>query len=233
LEALGYELDEEAEYPGAALFHGNTFEIFPAGALGPYRVEHSDQLIQRIVAVDPGEHDTVSETKDLLIDPMSERLALEGKRRPRLSLIDYCGRAQWIADAEVPAHADSWLSTIEEAGGRTEAERDYLGRADWKKLTKRISILPRRATFKGTPDFSKMTSPRKALPAFEVRDSGSRLIFVASVEEDLRAMERMGGVKTERYADWDQVKNGRSAEGALLADFDAGFVDSGASLSPS
>ena len=39
IEELGYDLDEEAEYPGAALFHGATFEIFPAGALGPYRIE--------------------------------------------------------------------------------------------------------------------------------------------------------------------------------------------------
>lgn len=28
-EALGYELDEDARYPGDALFHGQTFEIFP------------------------------------------------------------------------------------------------------------------------------------------------------------------------------------------------------------
>ena len=33
IEELGYDLDEEAEYPGAALFHGATSEIFPAGAL--------------------------------------------------------------------------------------------------------------------------------------------------------------------------------------------------------
>ena len=31
MEELGYDLDEEAEYPGTVLFHGATFEIFPAG----------------------------------------------------------------------------------------------------------------------------------------------------------------------------------------------------------
>jgi len=36
LEALGYDLEEEAEVPGTALFHGKTFEIFPAGALNPF-----------------------------------------------------------------------------------------------------------------------------------------------------------------------------------------------------
>src|SRR4029077_18790625 len=46
LGGLRYDLDEAAEYPGTALFHGNTFEIFPAGALGPYRIEHSSDAIR-------------------------------------------------------------------------------------------------------------------------------------------------------------------------------------------
>lgn len=47
LAALGYDLDEEAEYPGTALFHGKTFEVFPAGALGPFRIEHSGKAIRK------------------------------------------------------------------------------------------------------------------------------------------------------------------------------------------
>jgi transcription-repair coupling factor (superfamily II helicase) len=227
LEALGYDLDEEAEYPGTALFHGKTFEIFPAGALGPFRIEHSGGAIHRIVAVDPGEHDVVFEAEELLIDPMSERLALGGKQRATLS--DYCDRARWIADAGVPGHAESWLSTIEEAAGRREAEREYLGRGDWKRLAKRMSVLPRKVGFRATPDFSKIASPKKALRAFvaETQRAGSRLLFVAAVEDDLRLMERMSGIKAERFADWDEAMEGRSREGAVLADFDAGFVGAG------
>ena len=229
LEALGYDLDEEAEYPGTALFHGKTFEIFPAGALGPFRIEHSGGAIHRIVAVDPGEHDVVFEAEELLIDPMSERLALGGKREQRATLSDYCDRARWIADAGVPGHAESWLSTIEEAAGRKEAEREYLGRGDWKRLAKRVSVLPRNAGFRATPDFSKIASPKKALRAFvaETQRAGSRLLFVAAVEDDLRLMERMSGIKAERFADWDEATEGRSREGAVLADFDAGFVGAG------
>jgi len=229
LEALGYDLDEEAEYPGTALFHGKTFEIFPAGALGPFRIEHSGGAIHRIVAVDPGEHDVVFEAEELLIDPMSERLALGGKREQRATLSDYCDRARWIADAGVPGHAESWLSTIEEAAGRREAEREYLGRGDWKRLAKRVSVLPRNAGFRATPDFSKIASPKKALRAFvaETQRAGSRLLFVAAVEDDLRLMERMSGIKAERFADWDEATEGRSREGAVLADFDAGFVGAG------
>ncbi|MEY9922052.1 hypothetical protein ABIF99_008367 [Bradyrhizobium japonicum] len=133
LEALGYDLDEEAEYPGGVLFHGKTFEVFPAGGLGPFRIEHSDGVIRKIVAVDPVEHEVVYETRELLIDPMSEQIALGGKRGQRATLPDYCARARWIVDAGVPGHADIWLGTIEEAAGRRDAEREYLGRADWKR----------------------------------------------------------------------------------------------------
>jgi transcription-repair coupling factor (superfamily II helicase) len=228
LEALGYDLDEEADYPGGALFHGKTFEIFPAGALGPFRVEHSGQVIIRIVAFDPIEHDDVSETKELLIDPMSEQLAF-GNKQKRSNLFDYCGRAKWIADAGVSAHADSWLNTIEEAGGPTERERGYLGRRDWKQRTKRMNVLSRKAPFTATPDFSKVASPRKALRTFvdATRRAGSRLMFVAAQEEDLRAMERMSGVKAERFSDWSVATAGRNREAAFLADFDAGFVEPG------
>jgi transcription-repair coupling factor (superfamily II helicase) len=226
LEALGYDLDEEAEYPGTALFHGKTFEIFPAGALGPFRVEHSDDVIRRIVSVNPGEHDVVSDAKELLVDPMSERLALQGKRGERATLLDYCDRARWIADAGIAGHAESWLNTIEEAAGRKEVEREYLSQGDWKKLAMRMSVLPRKGAFTGTPDFSMMASPRKALRAFikDTQRAGSRLVFVAAVDDDLRAMERIGGIKAERFTDWDETRTKRSREGAFLADFDAGFV---------
>jgi transcription-repair coupling factor (superfamily II helicase) len=226
LEGLGYDLEDEPDYPGGALFHGQTFEIFPAGALGPFRIEHSGRAISRIVAFDPKEHDMIFETEELLVDPMSERLALAGKRGKRSTVFEYCRRAKWIADAGVPLHADGWLSTIEEAAGRAEREREYLGRRDWKQATKGMKVLPRTAPFQSTPEFSKLTSSRKALRAFveETRGAGSRLIFVAAQEEDLRAMERMSGVGTERLADWNEVTSGRKREVALLADLDAGFV---------
>jgi transcription-repair coupling factor (superfamily II helicase) len=228
LESLGYDLDEEADYPGGALFHGKTFEIFPAGALGPFRVEHSGRVILRILAFDPIEHDDVSETKELLIDPMSERLAF-GNKQKRSTMFDYCSRAKWISDAGVPAHADSWLSTIEEATARTDRERGYLGRREWKQRTKRMNVLSQKASFTPTPDFSKVVSPRKALRAFvdDTQRAGSRLMFVAAQEEDLRAMERMSGVRAERFSDWSEATAGRNREAGLLADFDAGFVEPG------
>lgn len=226
LESLGYDLDDEPDYPGGALFHGQTFEIFPAGALGPFRVEHSGRAIRRIVAFDPKEHDIIFETRELLVDPMSERLAIAGARAKRATLFDYCSKAKWIADAGVSVHADAWLSTIEEAAGRADREREYLTRPDWKQGTRGMKVLPRTAPFQPTPEFSKLTSTRKVLRAFveDVRRAGSRLILVAAQEEDLRTMERMSGVRTERVANWDEAESARHRDAALLADLDAGFV---------
>jgi transcription-repair coupling factor (superfamily II helicase) len=226
LKALGYDVDDEADYPGGALFHGQTFEIFPAGALGPFRIEHSGREIRRIVAVDPVEQNVLFETKELLLDPMSERLAFGSRRGQRSTLFDYCKRAKWIADAGVPTHADIWLSTIEDAADRADREREYLGRREWKQAIKRIKVLPQKAAFCPTPDFSKITSPRKVFRAFvdETRRVGSRMVFVAAHEDDLRVMERMSGIKAQRFADWSVATAGRTREAAFIADFDTGFV---------
>ncbi len=228
-EDLGYDLEQEADYPGAVLFHGKTFEIFPAGALGPFRIEHDGDTIEKIVAVDPGEHDALSEVKELLIDPMSERVAFDRKGHRRALLTDYCGRAHWIADFEVPARADSWLNTIEQAVGLKEAEHEYMGRAEWNKVLKQVTLLPCQAAYEATPDFCKSGTPGKDLRSFvaETRRTGARLLLVAAVEEDLRKMERMAAVKAERYSEWETAARSRSNEGAVLADFDAGFVVSG------
>jgi transcription-repair coupling factor (superfamily II helicase) len=64
---------------------------------------------------------------------------------------DYCERARGIADAGVPEHADSWLSTIEEAASRKEAGREYLGRAEWKKLLMRVSVPASQGLVRGHP----------------------------------------------------------------------------------
>ena len=117
-------------------------------------------------------------------------------------------------------------TTIEEAAGRAEREREYLARRDWKQLSKGMKVLPRTAPFRPIPEFSKLTSSRKALRAFveETRRAGSRLILAAAHEDDLRGMERMSGVKAERCDDWDEAARGRGGEAVLLADLDAGFV---------
>lgn len=225
-ESLGYDLDDSPDYPGGALFHGNTFEIFPAGARGPIRVEHSAGRIGRIAAFNPLNQEVISELKELQIDPMSERLAFKERARNKASLFEYCTRAKWVADAEVSKHADTWLSTIEDAAPRAERDRAYVSRREWDQAAKRIALLSPTAPYRATPEFFKEAAPRKALRAYveEAQRGDARVVFAAAAEADLRLMERMSGVKAECAADWAQATARGRREAALLAGFDAGFV---------
>lgn len=224
--ALGYDLDDSPDYPGGMLFHGNTFEIFPAGARGPFRVEHSGGRIRRIAAFNPLNQEVISELKQLQIDPMSERLAFKERARNKATLFDYCTRAKWIADAEVPKHADTWLSTIEDAASRAERDRAYVSRREWDQAAKSIALLSTTAPYRATPEFFKEAAPRKTLRAFveEAQRRDARLVFAAAVEADLRLMAAMSGVKAECAADWAQATARGRRETALLAGFDAGFI---------
>ena len=60
-----------------------------------------------------------------------------------------------------------------------------------------------------------------------IRQPVEEAVEVLEVEDDLRAMERMSGVRAERFSNWDEAAEARRREGALLADFDAGFLAPG------
>ncbi|NPU66396.1 DEAD/DEAH box helicase [Bradyrhizobium sp. 83012] len=224
--ALGYDLNDSPDYPGGVLFHGNTFEIFPAGGRGPFRVEHSGGRIRRIAAFNPLDQEVISELKELQIDPMSERAAFKQRARNKSNMFEYCARAKWIADADVPKHADTWLGTIEDAAPRAERDRAYVSRREWDLALKRIALLTPTGPYQGTPEFFKEAAPRKALRAFieDVRHGDARIVFAAAVEADLRLMAGMSGVKADRAADWAQATARGRREASLLAGFDAGFV---------
>ncbi len=69
-----------------------------------------------------------------------------------------------------------------------------------------MSVLPRKGGLhQPRRIFRRLRASRKALRAFvaDTQRAGSRLLFVAAVEDDLRAMERMSGIRAERVADWD------------------------------
>jgi transcription-repair coupling factor (superfamily II helicase) len=225
LEGLGYDPEDTPDYPGGVLFNGQTFEIFPAGALSPYRVEMSQGKIRRIASYNPVGQEIVSEVEELVIDPMSERLAHK-KRTKQATLLDYCAGAEWIADAGVSAKAEGWLGRIDEAGSATDIQREYLDRKDWSLAAKRMRVLPLKAPYDAPPDFSKLPSPGKSLRTYvsKAQKDGARLVFVSAHDDDLRSMERMSGVRLEPSSDWRTAIGGRAGNAAVSADFDRGFV---------
>ena len=73
LAASGYDPEEPPDYPGGVLFHGQTTELFPAGALGSVRIHHPDGIISAIHFFDPVRQDEIAAVEALVIDRMSER----------------------------------------------------------------------------------------------------------------------------------------------------------------
>ncbi len=59
LRRTGYGLDMLVDEPGEAAVHGHVVDIFPAGALGPVRIEHEDGRVTRIDSYDPATQRTL------------------------------------------------------------------------------------------------------------------------------------------------------------------------------
>jgi transcription-repair coupling factor (superfamily II helicase) len=233
LAGAGYEINESADYPGGALFHGNAIEIFPAGGLGPVRIEQSEGAIRSIHAFDPVLQIPLSEIDELVIDPMSERLTRGTRHRVDSSkslgtVFEYAPFATLIADAGVPSRAQKWLETIEDAaGGDPETQRaEFMTAREWQEATERMEVLPGDASRPTVPNFSTHPSPRAALRKFmaECRKRQARFLFTAADQQDLRRMERLAGVVAERCATWNAAKSGHTNIGSLLVDFEAGFI---------
>src|SRR5215207_3269011 len=64
------------DQPGDAAIHGQVVDIFPAGALGPVRVDHDGWRITRICSYDPVSQRTIAELPDITLDAASEFLAV-------------------------------------------------------------------------------------------------------------------------------------------------------------
>jgi transcription-repair coupling factor (superfamily II helicase) len=72
LRQSGYGLDMLVDEPGEAAVHGQVVDVFPAGALGPVRIEHEDGRVTRIDSYDPTTQRTVDELPEIVLDAASE-----------------------------------------------------------------------------------------------------------------------------------------------------------------
>ncbi len=72
LRRSGYGLDMLVDEPGEAAVHGQVVDVFPAGALGPVRIEHENGTVARIDSYDPVSQRTVDELSEIVLDAASE-----------------------------------------------------------------------------------------------------------------------------------------------------------------
>ncbi|MFC5323425.1 DEAD/DEAH box helicase [Bradyrhizobium oligotrophicum] len=226
LAAAGYDPEEPPDFPGGALFHGQTTELFPAGALGPVRIHHPDGIISAIHFFDPVRQDEIAAVDALVIDRMSEREISD--ETALVDIFTYLGNVEIIVDAEVPERADVRHAALDEsavdAGHR---ERAFIGRAAWQRALRAAEVLPKTADFEPIPPFAQQRSARTALRRFIASCSqrGVRIMFAAGTERDLQRMERLAGLKTERRANWSAAaRMPRGATTSLLVDLERGFA---------
>jgi transcription-repair coupling factor (superfamily II helicase) len=225
LVASGYDPDEPPDYPGGLLCHGQTTELFPAGALGPVRISHADGVVSGIHFFDPVHQNQIAAAETLVIDPMSEREI--GGETARIDIFDYVSGAAIIVDAEVPQRADLRHAALDEstadAARRVSA---FIGRDAWQRALRAASVLPKTSDLDPIPRFAEQRSVRNALRRFiaTCQQQGLRIIFAAGTAHDLARMERLADVKAERRANWAAAtRASRAGITALLVDLERGF----------
>jgi transcription-repair coupling factor (superfamily II helicase) len=228
LTETGYDLDEAPDYPGGALLHGQTLELYPAGALGPVRIAHADGIVRAIALLDLRDHSEIAPLAELVIDPMDECPDDDGNPNQGVSLFSLLDGVRLIADAGTPARAATRLAALDEAGvSPRRRAASFLTAGDWREATADMAILPAEAPCATVPVFAHASSARNALRRFVAGPSpgGARLVFTAASEADLKRMERLAGVTAIGCPDWRRAARppaGRIT--ALLVDLDRGFV---------
>src|SRR4051812_29322831 len=226
LIAAGYDPDEPPDYPGGVLFHGQTTELFPAGALGPVRIDHSGGTIDGIHFFDPAHHDNVVAVETLVIDPMSER-GIYGDEAP-VDLFACIGAPRIIADADVPTRADVRLDALDESAVDARArERSFVGRDAWQTALRHGTVLQETDEGEPIPQFARQPSARTALRRFIATSNkrGARILFTAATAQDLQRMERLAGLRTRRVTNWSAASHGpRDQAVSLLVDLERGFT---------
>ncbi|WP_257165802.1 DEAD/DEAH box helicase [Bradyrhizobium sp. SRS-191] len=226
LVSLGYTPDEPPDDPGGVLFHGQTTELFLAGALGPVRINHADGVVSGIRFFDPVQQDEIAAADTLLIDPMSERGI--GREAKPVDIFDYLSGAEIVVDSDVPERAELRLGALDENGvNNSRREHAFISRSGWQHALRSGQILPKTDDSEPIPRFAEQRAARTGLRRFieSCRRRGARIILTAAAESDLQRMERLAEVKTERCVDWTAATRTRGdVITSLLVDLDRGFT---------
>src|SRR4051812_26352282 len=238
LEGAGYSLDERVEIPGSALFLGQMLEIYPAGALGPVRLEYGNDKVLEITTYDSESQRRLAEIDEVVLDVTSEWVErstsdADGSNPMLLDVstidsvvLDYAPSARIIADFGVRTRARSWIQQIDEASFEESpraARQQYLTMEEWEAcLRKRkAKLLPESAPFEQVPRFAGSASPGGSLRKFveEEEALGRHIVFTAATERDLRAMDRRVGGQSLRCRSWRDVAKVKCAgRRSLLVD---------------
>jgi transcription-repair coupling factor (superfamily II helicase) len=254
LQRTGYVQEARADEPGEVAIHGQVVDVYPAGALGPVRVELGEGRILGLQSYDPLTQRTTGDLADVVLDAASEMFALaacEGGPAEAASLpalFDYMPEATIVKGGGVDGRAAQWLRQIAEAretsrdlpllrGGYDGIAPDllYLGEEEWRAATNgpRVTELPGRdlPDEARVPRFATERAPLKAFRGFlaEALARGRRVVLTAADEGELKSLERRARQaapgEIARASSWPEVlQRAPGTLSSLRVDCEAGFV---------
>ncbi|MFC7398395.1 TRCF domain-containing protein [Chelatococcus sp. GCM10030263] len=217
LDRTGYVQEARADEPGEVAVHGQVVDVYPAGALGPVRIELGEGRIEGLQSYDPLTQRTTGELAEVVLDPASEMFALAAKDPAcppaadvRLqSLFDYMPEATIVKGGGVETRGAQWLRQIAEARetsrdlpllraslGAISPDRLYLSEQEWQAATSgpQVTELAGEDCPAETrvPRFATRPAPLRALRNFlgEELARGRRVVLTAADDAELRSLER-------------------------------------------
>ncbi|WP_111417622.1 DEAD/DEAH box helicase [Rhodoplanes roseus] len=249
LERAGYDLDARVDDPGEANLQGQMIDVFPAGAIGPVRIEHEDGRILGLSAYDPLTQRSTGDLAEFVLDVASEG-CVGTDEQAAASVFDYVPKALIIADAKADARASTFLQSVRDAyqtrrtlpAGLARDMRPpmppdqfYLDRAAWQAASKRPDTLVLAdvppAAEQRVPLFAAERSQQRLLREFVAgtAKAGRTLVLTAADAHDRRASEsrlrRAGASPVTQVSSWaDVLAAPKGAVLSLRADLEAGFV---------
>jgi transcription-repair coupling factor (superfamily II helicase) len=200
LAAAGYRSEPRVDGPCELSVQGSVLDVFPAGALGPTRVEFDDGRVARLSAFDPATQRVNSEVDALVADVVSEALWLEQaddaggdtSRTQPVSIFAYLSEARFVADHAVSERAATYARLLQETSradqllaaagaARSGATESYMSLAAWKSAieSRKTKVLP-----EGTSDDAA------ALPRFS-RSEKAAADFAKFVQQQIKARRRV------------------------------------------
>ena len=140
LHTLSYADVPEVDEPGEAAFNGRVIDVFPAGALGPVRIEFEDDRIAAISSYDVATQRTTGALERVVLDAASELVgqrsqpsdeegvrpdtneaSMLGHYESTVTIFDYMPQAARILDGDLDARAEAWLAHVAAAKGSAPA----------------------------------------------------------------------------------------------------------------
>ncbi|MFL9826737.1 DEAD/DEAH box helicase [Rhodoplanes sp. SY1] len=245
----GYDVEARVDDPGEANLTGQVVDVYPAGALGPVRIEHADGSVVALSAYDPLTQRTTGELDNVMLDVASEN-CVQNDTEAQASVFDYWPEALVLVHPGADVRAAAFLQSVRDAwetrrnmpaGVAQDArpllppDRLCLDRTAWDAVTRRSGTVllpeaPPRAEQR-VPLFATETSQGRLLRSFvaETVRARRRIVITAADPQDLRICEsrlRRAGVQAvTRIASWREACEAPGGIAlALRADLEAGFV---------